>query len=239
MVVEAGRDGFRNAILDQLDPASVPLIGRGGLQRVQLEAGQILNTADTLVTHLYFPVSCITSLCIPFRSGAAVEVASVGNEGVVGVNVLLDATQSYLTTIVTVPGVAFRSPAEEWRNAINRFPPASAPFGAFARRLVHQIAQLAACNRAHPLDARLARWLLTAEARLGPGEFRITHESLATILGVRRASVSQAIEAFQARGVLALGRGRIAILDRSPLEETACECYDVISRLLDPASRYP
>jgi CRP-like cAMP-binding protein len=167
------------------------------------------------------------------RDGRGVEVATIGNEGMVGLPVFLGAESTPGQALAQVPGAALRMPAAVFRRAV---PPGS-PLHALLQRYTHalmvQMAQGVACNRLHPIAARAARWLLQTHDRVRTDAFPLTQEFLAEMLGTRRAAVSQAAGQLQRAGLITYTRGVITIRDRTRLEEAACACYGIIRTAYD------
>jgi len=196
-----------------------------GIKTVLFEPGQVIPA-------VHFPLSGVISLVTPLEDGNIVEVATVGNEGIVGVP-LVPGGSLAVRAISQVTGTALRMDAGAFLAEV-------AQPGAF-RDLVHdylqalfgQISQAAACNRLHTNEERLSRWLLMSHDRVGVDEFAITHEFLGQMLGSRRATVTLSAGLLQAAGLIRYHRGHVAILDREGLESVACECYAVIKRQLD------
>jgi len=201
---------------------------RPHLERVQLQQRDIVHEPDLAISHVYFPETAVLSLVSAMDSGATVEVGTAGCEGMVGLSVLLAEDVSTVRTLAQIPGAAERMTADVFARL------ASAP-GAFHRILLRytqafltQVAQTAACNGAHLVEERCARWLLMTHDRVEGDEFPLTHEFLAFMLGVRRAGVTVAMRALQDAGVVQYSRGRVQIVDRSGLEAASCECYGVV-----------
>ena len=197
------------------------------IKTVLFEPGQPLDS-------VYFPLNGVISLVTPLEDGSIVQVATIGNEGVVGVPLIAGGTLA-VRAICQVRGSGLRVPAatflaelaeNDWlRAVVDRYVPA----------LFGQIAQAAACNRLHSNEERLSRWLLMSHDRVGLDEFDITHEFLGQMLGSRRATVTLSAGILQAAGLIRYHRGRLTILDREGLEEVACECYEVIKLELEGA----
>lgn len=195
-------------------------------ETVDLVAGQVLAEPRARMAHAYFPAGAVVSLSVGTAGqGDNLELALVGREGMVGLPLLLGGSVSEVLATVTRPGRALRIGAEELRKQLL----ASIPLGQRLHRylLVSQVqmAQSAVCTRHHRLDRRLARWLLMAGDRIGPGELQATHESLAARLGVRRAGITRAANVLQQGRLIAYRRGMLTLLDRKGLEAVACACY--------------
>lgn len=202
----------RNRVLAKLRP--VPLELRKQLYR----AGQKIET-------VYFLNRGIASFMLVMENGAAIEVATIGNEGAVGLGVLFADGISVNDVIIQVPGDGFSIAADVFAEIARE--------GTTLRRLVTdynaafliQSSYSVACNGLHSILPRCCRWLLMTRDRTDSDELPLTHEFLAIMLGVRRSSVSEALGPLQQLGLIESKRGTIKILDRSGLEKLACECY--------------
>jgi CRP-like cAMP-binding protein len=162
--------------------------------------------------------------------GGPIELATVGNEGVVGVPVFLGASSTNARGFVQIPGEYQRLPARAFRQAIDNGGQLHGLVQRYSQALFTQIAQNVACNRAHPVEQRCARWLLQTADRVGKEEFPLTQEFLGQMLGVRRATVNAAARALHDAGLITYRRGLITILDRAGLEAASCECYAIVAR---------
>ena len=196
---------------------------------VSLESKQILLTGGDRIDTVYFPENAVVSLLVTMNDGTAVEVANVGNEGIVGVSAflgvdILGARESYQ---VEVPGQARAMDVATFVKAAGRDPLRSLVERYIEAQFI-QVAQRMACVALHSIPERCSRWLLLTHDRVGDREFPLTQEFLAQMLGVRRASVSVAAGALQNAGLIRYTRGRVTILDREGLEDAACECYGII-----------
>ncbi len=197
------------------------------LQRVDFERGQCIHRAGDTLGNLYFPVTLVAALMALGRSGATTALALVGREGGVGLAEALAGERPAHDIVALMPGEAYRLP-------IQRTPGLFAPHQAllaialnYGHSLTAQIAQTAFCNLHHPLDQRLCRWLLSIAYRQSEHTLQLTEEQIASVLGVRRESVSQATVRLQEEGLIRHHRGLVDILDRDSLEAKACECLPV------------
>jgi CRP-like cAMP-binding protein len=172
----------------------------------------------------------VTSIVSKMESGGIVEVATVGNAGLVELSAVLGASQIPLDAMVQIPGEALRIPLDVLRQEIAAANELKAILDLYTQALFMQIAQAAACNRIHPIEERCARWLLMTHDRVESDEFPLTQEFLSQMLGVRRASVTVAANALQQNGLISYRRGSITVTDRKGLEAAACECYAIITR---------
>jgi CRP-like cAMP-binding protein len=164
---------------------------------------------------------------------AQLEVATVGYEGMVGLPVFLGATSSPQSAFCQVPGDTVGMSVADFRRSLNHDGVLHALLNRFTEATMVQISQNVVCNRSHPMLARMARWLLTTQDRVGRDEFSLTQEFLAQMLGVHRPTVSETAQKLQARGMIRYSRGIITIVDRQELERAACECYRVIQAEFD------
>jgi CRP-like cAMP-binding protein len=187
---------------------------------VLFEPGQPIESID-------FPRNCVVSLVTPLQGDMVVEVATVGNEGIVGVPLVLGGSLA-VRAVCSVAGWANRLDAATFLAEVGREGPLRELVNDYLQALFGQIAQAAACNRLHSTEERLSRWLLMGHDRAGSDEFPITHKSLGRMLGSRRASVTVAAGILQEAGLISYRRGRVTIIDRAGLEAAACECYGVI-----------
>jgi CRP-like cAMP-binding protein len=167
------------------------------------------------------------------RDGRAVEVGSVGPEGAVCLSAVLALDTAATEAVVLLPGAALRLPSTALREAAERDLALDRLLRGYAACALAQITQTAACNRLHSLNERCIRWLLVAHDNAGDESFPITHEGLATILGVQRPGVSLAARALQDAGLISYRNGRVRVTDRARLEAGACECYRTVRRRFD------
>jgi CRP-like cAMP-binding protein len=199
------------------------------VQTVQLATRQVLYEAGDPITRLYFPNECVISLTIVLPDGTAVEPATVGNEGVIGVGGMLSGDVSFSRQVVQIGGTAIAMSRQAVLRGLNACPRLRAIFHAHADAFAAQLMQSCACNTMHTAEQRLARYLLTCLDRTGSGVIPATQEFMAATLGVRRPTVSLVAQSLQAAGLMRYQRGSITILDRDGLEKVACPCYRIIA----------
>lgn len=227
---------FGNRLLDKLPDDELDAL-RPHLETVAIKRGQFLIVPHEPIPYAYFPVTLLASLVTILEDGSTVESGAVGREGMVGIPVLLDAHTTPMETLVQIPGNAVRVRTSVLKEAFDK----GGALRALLQRYVHTLfvyaSQSAACNRRHQVEVRLARWLLMSSDGVGSDELALTHEFLATMLGVRRAGVTQGALYLKEAGLIKYMRGHIRILDRERLEAVTCECYhrvkDEFKRLLD------
>jgi CRP-like cAMP-binding protein len=199
---------------------------------LSLDVKTVLFEPRRPIDFLYFPLNAVVSLVTPLEDGAIVEVASVGNEGIVGVPMVLGGSLA-VRAISAMAGWVVRMDAATFLNEVERNGPLRQLVNDYLQALFGQISQAAACNRLHSNEERLSRWLLMSHDRVGTDEFAITHQFLGQMLGSRRATVTLSAGILQAVGLIRYHRGRVTIVDRVGLESAACECYGVIKSELD------
>jgi CRP-like cAMP-binding protein len=203
------------------------------LERVTTELKQILFDVDRPIEHVYFPEGTLVSILGVMADGTAVETATVGREGMVGLPVFLGTDQTSAQAFAQIPGPALRLSADAFRAAVAESPALTRMLHRYTQALFTLVAQNSACNRLHTMSERCARWLLHTHERVGRSEFPLTHLFLSQMLGVRRATVTEAMGALEARGVVDYERGTVQVRDRAGLEAAACECYAIIAREFD------
>lgn len=192
---------------------------------VGLEFGAILCDAGEPIRHVYFPLTGFISLVATVKGRPPLEMGLVGGEGILGATLVLGVDVSALRGVVQGPGIALRMTTAQFRRELRNSPHLVRMLNRYVYVLMAQLSQTAACNRFHPVEARLARWLLMTHDRARGNEFHLTHQFLADMLGVRRGAVTVAAGALQKRRLTRYTHGRINIVSRKGLEAAACECY--------------
>jgi CRP-like cAMP-binding protein len=223
----------RNRLLAALPPDVLAAL-RPQLEPVELPFRKVLHKAGEPIEAVWFPETGYSSMLAYLEDGDAAEVGMVGNDGMVGLPLLLGADHDDIEAMVQSPGTALRMDAAAFRAELDRTPAFRTLLLRYA--LVHhgQVARTAACNGRHHIDQRLARWLLMAHDRTtGNDEFPMTHEFLSMMLGVRRAGISTTAGTLQKAGFIRYQRGCIEVTDRPGLESVACECYGIVRRASD------
>jgi CRP-like cAMP-binding protein len=196
-----------------------------GLAPVTLAFSEVLYEPGEPITHVYFPCDSMVSLLAPVEQHLAIEVGMVGREGMVGAPLALGVANSPVRALVQGEGAALRMGAARFRAELRRNPVLQRGLNRYIHSFIGQITQTAACNRFHVVEARLARWLLMTRDRMHSAEFRMTHEFLSSMLGVRRVGVTEAAGALQRRKLIGYSRGTLRILDQRGLEAACCSCY--------------
>ncbi len=212
-------------ILLRLLPRKDYLRFASGLTPVTLEFGKVLYEPGKPIRDVYFPSACLISLLKIAAGHRALEVGMVGPEGMLGIPIALGIGSSPIRALVQGEGTALRMGKARFLKEFNSCAPLHRIVLTYVHALMGQIAQTAACNRFHVVEGRLARWLLMTRDRMASGDFRMTHEFLSHMLGVRREGVSEAAAGFQEKGLIEYSRGKIRILNHRGLEAAACSCY--------------
>lgn len=203
------------------------------LERVVLPLGKVLYESGHAMRHVYFPTDSIISLIYVMESGASAEISVVGNEGLVGVALLMGGESTPSRAVVQSGGQGFRLPGQRLKDEFNRHGELLVLTLRYTQALITQMAQTAVCNRHHSIDQQLCRWLLLSLDRLPGKQLRMTQELIANMLGVRREGVTEAAGKLQKLGVIEYSRGHITVLDRPKLEQLSCECYAVVKKETD------
>ncbi|MBA3890600.1 MAG: Crp/Fnr family transcriptional regulator [Gemmatimonadaceae bacterium] len=228
----------RNALLRSLEAHHYRALAQH-LDEVLLRPGDILVEPGQRPSHVYFPQSGVISIVAHFEGGGAVEVGTIGWEGMAGIPVYLGVGTSPYRVIMQVEGQVRRMPVDAFERAIEEIPGFDERIAEFVDAYLMQVSQTAACNRMHDLAQRAARWLLITHDRVDGDTFALTHEFLAIMLGVRRAGVSEAAAELQRKGAIRYSRGRVTVTDRSILTRESCECYAVVRARFDASRREP
>jgi len=198
------------------------------MKRVNLVLGQGLYEPGAAIKYIYFPNNSIISLISEVSGTAWLEVGMVGNEGMAGLPVFMGVSSSGTRALVQGSGTAMRMSSAAVRKEANQLGSLHRLLHRYSHSLLTQVAQSSVCNRFHLVNARLARWLLMTNDRLGVEKFPLTQEFLSNMLGVRREGVSKAAGTLQAAKLIRYSRGVITLLDRRGLEAKSCECYAII-----------
>jgi CRP-like cAMP-binding protein len=198
------------------------------LEPVDLALGEFLYEPGGQLQHAYFPTTAIVSLHYVAESGASAEIASVGNEGVVGISLFMGGDTTPSSAVVQTAGRAFRLERGLLKREFDRGGFLQRLLLRYTQSLIAQMSQTAVCNRHHSIGQQLCRWLLTTLDRVPSGQLVMTQELVASMLGVRREGITEAAGNLQAAGYIRYRRGHIAVLERAGLESRACECYAVV-----------
>ncbi len=190
--------------------------------------GETIYAPNDLIRHIYFPTSGIISLLAVAEERTSLEVGLVGQEGMAGLPVFMDVKTSRHTAVVQGEGNALMMRANDFRKECDNGGSLSRVLRRYSHSLLTQVSQAAICNRFHPIDARLARWLLMTRDRMQTNEFKLTQDFLSNMLGVRREGVNKAAGILQERNLISYSRGTLKILNEAKLEASACRCYRIL-----------
>lgn len=200
------------------------------LELCQLELGKVLYEAGDIMRYVYFPTDCIISLVYEMEDGASAEISVVGLEGILGIAAFMGGESTSSRAIVLHAGNCYRLPVQRLQHEFNNDSIVRTILLRYTQSLIAQMGQTAVCNRHHTIDQQLCRWLLLSHDRLPGDRITMTQELIASMLGVRRESVTEAAGKLQQRGVIRYQRGRITVVNRPQLEASCCECYAVVKK---------
>ncbi|CAH1904043.1 Crp/Fnr family transcriptional regulator [Candidatus Nitrotoga sp. HW29] len=203
------------------------------LELVQMPLGSVLYESASRLQHAWFPTTAIVSLQYIMEDGASTEIAGVGNEGMLGVSLLMGGAATSSRAIVQTGGCGYRIKAGSVLHEFNRTESLQRLSLLYIQALITQMSLTAACNRHHSIEQQLCRWLLLTIDRLSSNELIMTQELIASMLGVRREGITEAAGNLKNAGFINYRRGHITILDRSGLESLSCECYKVVKKEFD------
>jgi CRP-like cAMP-binding protein len=228
----AERDPRRNKLLRSLTPDQYARLERH-LQIVALGARQVAYEANDPITTVYFPMTGVLALATLLQSGETLAVATIGYEGFVGHVIALGTDRMPYHVLCKVAATCAAVRADILREQLRADSRLHTLLLRNTQALFNQVALVATCNRVHAIEQRLSRCLLLMHDRTSMDEFPMTHEFLAEILGVRRATITEAANALQQKGLIRHIRGRVAIVNRTGLEASACECYRAMQQQYD------
>jgi len=210
------------------------------LQPVSLPLKHMLYRIGAPLDFVYFIEEGVASILTSMTDGSTIEVGMVGSEGIVGVAALMGGEASAQQIVVQVPGAALKMPAAKCKEAFDQSPVFRSAALRYVAVLLDLGAQTAACNRLHNIEQRCARWFLMALDRMDGDVLPMTHEFLASMLGVRRAGITETAGELQRSGLIRNHRGEVTVVDRAGLEAAACECYGLdhgrLMRLLETST---
>jgi CRP-like cAMP-binding protein len=208
------------------------------LELVPLDLRQVLYESRGRAHHVYFPTDSIISVQYLFENGSSTAVSIVGNEGLLGLNLLMGADFTPSRSLVQSAGYAYRLPKRRVSEEFKRHGELLMLMLRYTQAMITQISQTAVCNRKHSISEQFSRWLLLSLDRLSGEHLTMTQEFIANMLGVRREGVTEAALKLQQLGVITYSRGKIRVLDRPLLEQLSCECYAVVKKETDLLLHY-
>lgn len=200
------------------------------LTQVHLKQHSVLQEPEQPITQIHFPLEGMISVVAVVTSGETIEIAAIGREGAVGAKVGLNPHLAFARAVVQLPGVALRIDFGKFQTAAKQSPAITHLATCAMDVMSVNVQQAAACNAMHPVEARLARWLLHARDRFNSDQLPLTQEILAQMLGVRRTSVTLSATILQKAGLIKYRRGKVELTDRAALEKLSCGCYGAVRR---------
>jgi CRP-like cAMP-binding protein len=200
------------------------------LELVPLPLRALMYESGRPMRHVYFPTDSIVSLQYVMENGASTAILVVGNEGLLGISLLMGGESTPSRSLVQSAGYAYRLPRSRVRDEFGRHGQLLVLMLRYTQALITQVAQTAVCNRHHAIDQQLCRWLLLSMDRLSHNHLTMTQEFMANMLGVRREGITIAALKLQQLGAISYSRGLIKVIDRPKLESLSCECYSVVKR---------
>jgi len=225
--MKALSDWPRNRLLLALPSRNLKLL-MPELEHVLCQRGQILMDADSSLDHVYFPDSGVVSVVAVYADGSVIEMATIGREGCTGMQAFFGAKTSSVRLLVQIPGSAARMSRAAFARAMESMPSFRNLMSTYIHAFLEQVMVSVACNGAHSLKQRLARWLLMMRDRSDGDELPITQGLLAEMLGVQRPTITNAARGLDRAGLIERGRRQVTILDRQGLAEQSCECYQLV-----------
>src|ERR1700726_2143490 len=224
--------GVGNRLLAALPPADLGLLAPY-LQQISLKQDAVLLRSGDRNEQVYFPHSGTISFMLDMPNGQTVATSVIGHEGAVGMLSVLGPSRSPMTAVVRVAGIASQISASRFHAAFGRSSAIKHVVQTHTRAVLMQFQHVAACNALHPVEARLARWLLHIHDRIDGNVIPLTQEALSELLGVRRTTVTHVVRKLRASGAVRSNRRGLVEIDRPRLEEATCECYEVMRRRFD------
>lgn len=203
------------------------------LELIDMPYGKVLYKSGDTMQHVYFPIDAIVSLLYVMENGASAEVSVVGNEGFIGMTLLMGGDSTPSQAMVQSAGHAYRLRAEQFKAELHRHAEMQVLLLRYAQALITQMMQTAVCNRHHSVEQQLCRWLLLCLDRIPGSQLYMTQELMANMLGVRREGITEAAGHLQKKGAIEYKRGRITVLNRPLIEKLSCECYAVVRKETD------
>ena len=217
----------RNRLLLALPSSNLKRL-KPELEQIHCQRGQVLMDADSPLDHIYFPDSGVISVLAVYADGTVIEMATIGREGCTGMQAVFGAKVSSAQLLVQIPGTAAKMSRVAFTRAMQSMPPFRSLMYSYVHAFLEQVMVSVACNGAHSLKQRLARWLLMMRDRADDDALPITQTLLAEMLGVQRPTITNAAEELERAGLIERGRRQVTILDRQGLTEASCECYQLV-----------
>ena len=198
------------------------------LEQIRCQRGQVLMDADSLLQHVFFPDSGVVSVVAVYADGSIIEMATIGREGCTGIQAIFGAKTSSVRLLVQIPGSATKISRAAFTRAMESMPAFRSLMNAYVQAFLEQVMVSVACNGAHNLKQRLARWLLMMRDRSDGDALPITQSLLGEMLGVQRPTITKAARELERAGLIERGRRQVTIVDRQGLDGESCECYQLV-----------
>jgi CRP-like cAMP-binding protein len=198
------------------------------LEHIRCQRADVLMDADSSLDHVYFPDSGVVSIVAVYSDGSVIEMATIGREGFTGLQAIFGAKRSSVRLLVQIPGSASKMSRAAFRRAMESMPSFRSLMYGYVQAFLEQVLVSVACNGAHSLKERLARWLLMMRDRSDEDTLPITQNLLAEMLGVQRPTITNAAGELERAGLIERGRQQVTILDRQGLIKASCECYQLV-----------
>ena len=227
MAVDASSNWPRNRLLLALPSRNLKQL-MPELESIRCDRAQVLMDADSALDDIFFPDSGVVSVVAVYSDGSVIEMATIGREGCSGVQAILGAKRSSVQLLVQIPGSAAKMSRTAFTRAMQSMASFRSVMDAYVQAFLEQVMVSVACNGAHSLKQRLARWLLMMRDRGDDDVLPITQDLLAEMLGVQRPTITNAIREFERAGLIQHGRRQVTILDRRGLTKASCECYQLV-----------
>src|ERR1700728_1315059 len=227
MVANASSNWPRNRLLLALPSRNLKRL-MPELENISCHRAQVLTNADSPLDHVFFPDSGVVSVVAVYADGSIIEMATVGREGFTDVQAVFGAKRSSIQLLVQIPGTAAKMSRATFMRSMQSMPSFRSVMDAYVEAFLEQVMVSVACNGAHSLKQRLARWLLMMRDRSDSDVLPITQSLLAEMLGVQRPTITNAVREFERAGLIAGGRRQVAIIDRRGLTAASCECYQLV-----------
>jgi CRP-like cAMP-binding protein len=225
VTLELARNNFLLAALDKTDLDRL----KGALTEVTFELGEVIYESGDHLDFAYFPTTSIISLLYIMENGATAEIGVTGNDGVLGLALVLGGETTTSRAVIQSAGSALRLKASDLKTEFRLGGRFQELLLRYTQALMTQISQTAVCNRLHPIEQQLARWVLLSHDRLQSDELNMTHDLISNMLGVRREGITLAARKLAARKLITNNRGTITVIDRKGLEAASCECYEIVN----------
>lgn len=217
----------RNRLLLALPPRNLKRL-MPEFEQIHCQHGQVLMDADSSLDHVFFPDSGVVSVVAVYADGSIIEMATIGREGCTGLQAVFGDKNSSVRLLVQIPGSAAKMSRGAFTRAMESMPSFRSLIHAYVQAFLEQVLVSVACNGAHSLKERLARWLLMMRDRSDDDVLPITQDLLAEMLGVQRPTITNAARELERAGLIARGRRQVTILNRQGLTKASCECYQLV-----------